>query len=89
MDPTLPKFLYCEPDPDELEEVCGYVLHTQDPPFLAQFIEHDNGAREGRLVRWFTDQSAFITQQLEAGVEPASTMARLMREAGDFMRECL
>lgn len=87
--PTLPKFLYCEADPDEDEAILGYVLHTQEPPFLAQFTLHSNGAREGNLVRWFTDQPTFIQQQLDAGIEPASTLARLIREAGDFMRECL
>lgn len=88
MPTDLPKFLFCEPDPDEDDSLLGYILHTQEPAFLAAFIEHDNGVREGNLVRWFTDQSGFITRQLEAGIEPASTMARLIREAGDFMREC-
>lgn len=41
--PDIPKFLFCEPDPDDAEDLLGYVLHTQEPAFLAAFIEHDNG----------------------------------------------
>jgi hypothetical protein len=87
---TLPKFLFCEPDPDhDLDDVQGYALHLHEPPFLARFHCNEDGLIEGNLVKWFTDQAAFIQQQLDAGIEPASTMARLMREAGDFIRECL
>lgn len=67
----------------------GYALHLHEPPFLARFHQNEDGLIEGNLVRWFTDQGQFITKQLKAGLEPASSMARLMREAGDFMRECL
>jgi hypothetical protein len=88
--PDLPRFLYCEPDPEtDHDDVLGYVLHLHEPPFLARFHENEDGLIEGNLVRWFTDQAQFISQQLEAGIEPASTLARLIREAGDFIRECL
>lgn len=40
---TIPKFLFCDADPDDAEEVLGYVLHTQEPAFLAQFIETEEG----------------------------------------------
>lgn len=86
----LPKFLFCEPDPEtDHDDVLGYALHLHEPACLTRFHENGDGAIEGNLVRWFTDQSQFITKQLEAGIEPATTLARLMREAGDFMRECL
>lgn len=89
-DPVLPKFLFCEPDPDtDLDDVLGYVLHLHEPACLARFHQNEDGLIEGTLVRWFTDQGQFISRQLEAGIEPAGTLARLMREAGDFMRECL
>lgn len=88
--PDLPKFLFCEPDPEtDADVVLGYVLHLHEPACLTRFIKNYDGMIEGTIVRWFCDQSQFITKQIEAGIEPASTLARLMREAGDFIRVCL
>jgi hypothetical protein len=85
----LPKFLLCDPDDSDPESVVAYVLHIHEPACLIRFTEEADGSCSGEPVKWFTDQPTFIQQQLDAGIEPALTLARLMRQAGDFLRETL
>jgi hypothetical protein len=69
--------------------IVGYVLHTQEPALLIRFTQQDDGTLTGEPCQWFTDSHTFFTRQLAAGIEPAITLARLMRQAGDYLRHAL
>ncbi len=84
----IPKFLFCEADSADDDDVRGYILHTEEPAFLATAANDDFGLTL-TISQWFCDQNTFATRQLEAGIEPAATMARLIRQAHEFARECL
>ena len=71
----IPKFLICDDGESERE----FVLHTQEPRLLIEFIK-----ATGTVVQWFDTQEDFITRTLHAGREPAQEIARVMREAGEF-----
>ncbi|OHD24592.1 MAG: hypothetical protein A2Y38_01330 [Spirochaetes bacterium GWB1_59_5] len=75
----LPKFLIA----DDGESERDFVIHTQYPAFIMEFIGH-----RGTPV-FVDDEKEFIQRELYAGREPAQTLARLLREAGEFFQNAL
>lgn len=72
---ALPKFLVA--DADERD----FVIHCHYPRFIIEYI----GAR-GEPI--FIDSEAeYIKNELAHDREPAASIARLMREAGDFFMD--
>ena len=70
--PNNPKFLFCE----NLDGSRYFVFHTEKPKFLVEFIETGEGYEQSEGVTFF-----------DKPPENASQIARLMREAGDFLVE--
>lgn len=77
--PSLPKFLICDDGDDR-----DFVLHCHFPRLLIEFAENESEKIEGSVVMEIDPLSAFITTEMDSGREPAQSMARIMREAGDF-----
>ena len=71
---NLPKFLYAE----DLEGDREFVIHNHWPRFIMEFVDG-----QGTPHLW-DPEAEVIKMELAAGREPAATLARLMREAGDF-----
>jgi hypothetical protein len=78
----LPKFLIAD-DGSNDDEARDFVVHLHYPRFVMEIVEN-----ECRPV-FIDDEKLFIDLTLKEGKEPAMILARLMREAGDFYRECL
>lgn len=76
MPTELPKFIIGD-DGGERD----FVVHLHYPRIVIEFTE-------GRGTPTFLDsQDNFITLELAAGRESAQTLARLLREAGDFFMD--
>lgn len=79
--PPLPKFILGDDGtPEEAGEARDFVVHLHYPRFIVEFIG-ERGA-----VTWLDNEQDFIANDLAAGREPAATLARLLREAGDFFQ---
>lgn len=73
----LPKFLIADDGADR-----EFVIHNHWPRFIVEFVQ-------GVGTPHFWDSEAeIIDAELKAGREPATLLARLMREAGDFYNYC-
>jgi hypothetical protein len=75
----LPKFLIAD-DGGERD----FVVHCHYPKFILEFGEDGTGK-----PTFIDSESDFITLELEAGREPAQSLATLLREAGEFFMENL
>ena len=73
-----PRFLHCDDGESDRE----FVLHTQEPRILIEFIDD-----QGTIVDWFDDQGDFMSRSEHAGRESVRELASLMREAGEFYVE--
>lgn len=73
---NLPKFLVADDGGDR-----DFVVHCHYPKFIMEYIE-DRGT-----PIFLDSQSDFIANEISAGREPAQSLARLMREAGEFFME--
>lgn len=90
---NLPKFLYCE----SLEGEREFVLHTRKPLLLMEMTEDEADYGEKNpfvktvpvrgTAQMLEDPQAYVLEQLEKGQEPASTLARVAREAGEFYQD--
>ncbi len=80
------------PQPDSLPEwLIGdsaddrtFVLHLHEPRFILEVMEDDH--TELVPVMWIDSQSDYTANELANGRDPAKSMARLMREAGEFYK---
>lgn len=73
MPAELPKFIIGD---DGRER--DFVVHCHYPRFVMEYVE-------GRGVPVFFDsESDYIQNEISAGREPAQSLARLLRQAGDF-----
>jgi len=72
---SLPKFLHADDGESDRE----FVLHTEEPRVLIEFISD-----EGKIVQWLYEQEDFMSRCQHSGREPAQELARLLREAGEF-----
>ena len=71
---SLPKFLIADDGSSERD----FVIHCHYPSLILEFIED-------QAVPCFIDsEEEFIATERAAGREPGDTLARLIREAGDF-----
>ena len=76
---SLPKFLIADDGSSERD----FVVHCHYPSFILEFIAD-------QAVPYFVDsEEGFIATERAAGREAAATLARLMREAGDFFSEAV
>ena len=76
---SLPKFLIADDGASERD----FVVHCHYPSFILEFMA-DQG------VPYFIDsEEAFIATERAAGREPGATLARLIREAGEFFAEAV
>ena len=71
---SLPKFLIADDGASERD----FVVHCHYPTLILEFLED-------QAVPYFIDsEEEFIAAERAAGREPGDTLARLIREAGDF-----
>ena len=76
---SLPKFLIADDGASERD----YVVHCHYPSLILEFIAD-------QAVPCFIDsEEEFIATERAAGREPGATLARLVREAGDFHSEAV
>ena len=75
---SLPKFIIGD-DGNER----NFVIHCHYPRFIMEFV-----AGAGKPIPIDSD-AQFIEDELSQGREPAQSMARLMREAGEFFSDQL
>jgi hypothetical protein len=72
----LPKFIIGDDGEDR-----DFVVHLHYPRFVMEF-----DGNQGKSL-FIDSEEDFARDELAAGREPASTLARLMREAGEFFAE--
>ena len=90
---TPPKFLICDPSPadlaedPDLEEV-DFILHTHLPRFLAAAqLDEDSRMTFIDPIAWYDDPATALPPTSRSE-DHATAMARLMREMGDWYRQC-
>jgi hypothetical protein len=72
----LPRFIIADDGEDR-----DFVVHLRYPRFIMEF--HGNVG----TPLFIDDERDFMQDELAAGREPSSTLAKLMREAGEFFAE--
>ena len=72
----LPKFIIGDDGDDR-----DFVVHLHYPRFVMEF-----DGNQGKPL-FIDSEEDFMRDELAAGREPSSTLARLMREAGEFFAE--
>ena len=76
---SLPKFLIADDGSSERD----FVVHCHYPTLILEFIED-------QAVPYFIDsEDEFIASERAGGREPGDTLARLIREAGDFYSDAV
>lgn len=76
---SLPKFLIADDGASERD----FVVHCHYPSLILEFMAD-------QAVPCFIDsEEEFIATERAAGREPGATLARLVREAGDFYSEAV
>ncbi len=82
--PPLPRFIIGDDgNPDE-DEARDFVVHCETPRFVLEILPDGEGA-----TTFLESESDFIAIELANGREPASTIARLMREAHEFYLDAI
>lgn len=76
---SLPKFLIADSGDDRT-----FIIHLESPRLLLEAIEEDPDQAKLEVAEWLESERDFIANELANGREPAQTLARVMREAGDF-----
>lgn len=74
----LPKFLFADDGDYTGDGPREFVIHNHWPRFIMEFAEGTG------TPHFYDPEAEIIAAELKAGREPASLIARLMREAGDF-----
>lgn len=74
--PELPEWLVADDGEDR-----DFVVHCHYPRFIVEYVGNKGDAT------FIDSESDFINNEISAGREPAQTLARLLREAGDFFME--
>lgn len=79
IDSNLPKWLIG----DSADERT-FVIHLHYPRFILEVRENYPAATELVPVMWIDNQIEYASGELAMNREPAQSMTKLMREAGDF-----
>lgn len=77
--PKLPKFLIG----DSADERT-FVIHLHTPRLIMEVVEEYGVGVKLEPVEWFDDEESFIATERANEREPASSLATLLRQAGEF-----